>query len=557
MSKLLTPGRRSMFDVSRRRALQSLGAATLLGMTRKSSAFISLGGSAATSGEPLLSASNVTYKGAFNMPASFQYGGSPLCLGGTDPVSGKRILYSGNITQRNWTGMGAVLVPADSDITDPATVTAATYIAPPSSGNSISNAINGSLQYAPTTEAMLSAAYHDAAAGKLWIGYYWYYPNTYNTGTKATYNCVSISDDLNIANLQLNYQIGNSIVDGSLLDGCEYVAGFGPISPTWQTALGGKVLATQGVLAIRGGRVSYGPVLTAFDFGSIALGTPLATSLLACYGNPGASNPSQAIDSYVDTGWSYGSTGGAAAFAAMPTNIYWATPGQQTMGCAFMRTGYKTVAVFGAQCLGPYIYGNSTSDSSMNGKVQANGTFTATATSGSNVLTGVSITSGSISTGNHCCAVDVDGFYAQIAGLDQTTVVGAYDSINHTVTLTRNGVADPAGVSGTFTFTSNTGDVLAYDPNGGGKGTFGYPYRYQLWLYDAEDLAAVKSGAAQPYSPLPYAIVPLATPTGGNASMASGLHDGFSIFDDTVSPGRIYAAIGTFSSPRIGVWEIS
>lgn len=38
------------------------------------------------------------------------------------------------------------------------------------------------------------------------------------------------------------------------------------------------------------------------------------------------------------------------------------------------------------------------------------------------------------------------------------------------------------------------------------KGTHAYPYVYQVWAYDANDLLAVKNGTKQEYQPQPYAI---------------------------------------------------
>jgi len=44
------------------------------------------------------------------------------------------------------------------------------------------------------------------------------------------------------------------------------------------------------------------------------------------------------------------------------------------------------------------------------------------------------------------------------------------------------------------------------DPADGYKGVHGYPYVYQVWAYDANDLLAVKSGTKREYQPQPYAI---------------------------------------------------
>lgn len=51
-----------------------------------------------------------------------------------------------------------------------------------------------------------------------------------------------------------------------------------------------------------------------------------------------------------------------------------------------------------------------------------------------------------------------------------------------------------------------------YDPTNSSKGQHGYPYRYQVWAYDLNDLAAVKRGEKQPWDVLPYAVWPLDLP---------------------------------------------
>ena len=48
-------------------------------------------------------------------------------------------------------------------------------------------------------------------------------------------------------------------------------------------------------------------------------------------------------------------------------------------------------------------------------------------------------------------------------------------------------------------------DELCYDPTDPSKGSHAYPYKYQVWAYDLNDLAAVKAGRKQPWDakPLP------------------------------------------------------
>lgn len=44
------------------------------------------------------------------------------------------------------------------------------------------------------------------------------------------------------------------------------------------------------------------------------------------------------------------------------------------------------------------------------------------------------------------------------------------------------------------------------DPADNGKGDHAFPYRYQVWAYDARELAEVAAGRKQPWEPQPYAV---------------------------------------------------
>jgi hypothetical protein len=50
------------------------------------------------------------------------------------------------------------------------------------------------------------------------------------------------------------------------------------------------------------------------------------------------------------------------------------------------------------------------------------------------------------------------------------------------------------------------GDNWCYDPANSSKGVHGYPYSYQVWAYDANDLAAVAKGTKAQYQIQPYAV---------------------------------------------------
>jgi hypothetical protein len=53
------------------------------------------------------------------------------------------------------------------------------------------------------------------------------------------------------------------------------------------------------------------------------------------------------------------------------------------------------------------------------------------------------------------------------------------------------------------------GETYCYDPVSSDKGQHAYPYNYQVWAYDLNDLAAVKAGRKKPWEPKPYGVWPL------------------------------------------------
>ncbi|MCC7185784.1 MAG: hypothetical protein IT185_06055, partial [Acidobacteria bacterium] len=57
-----------------------------------------------------------------------------------------------------------------------------------------------------------------------------------------------------------------------------------------------------------------------------------------------------------------------------------------------------------------------------------------------------------------------------------------------------------------------------YDPADNSKGSHSYPYAYQVWAYDANDLLAVKAGSKAQYEVLPYAVWTFDLPYTGNSS---------------------------------------
>jgi hypothetical protein len=64
------------------------------------------------------------------------------------------------------------------------------------------------------------------------------------------------------------------------------------------------------------------------------------------------------------------------------------------------------------------------------------------------------------------------------------------------------------GKHGTGNYCYGTGGTSGdcYDPDDNSKGIHSYPYRSQVWAYDANDLIAVKNGLKQSYEVMPYAV---------------------------------------------------
>jgi len=90
------------------------------------------------------------------------------------------------------------------------------------------------------------------------------------------------------------------------------------------------------------------------------------------------------------------------------------------------------------------------------------------------------------------------------------------------------------------------------DPVYASKGNHAYPYVYQVWAYDAEQLKAVKSGQKNPWDLLPYAVWNFELPF-QNANRALG----GAAYDPATQ--RIFIAQSyaeTFGVPMIQVWKV-
>ena len=98
-----------------------------------------------------------------------------------------------------------------------------------------------------------------------------------------------------------------------------------------------------------------------------------------------------------------------------------------------------------------------------------------------------------------------------------------------------NGTADPALVGKV----GSDGEKYCYDPTSSDKGQHAYPYRYQVWAYDLNDFAAVKSGAKNPWDVTPYGVWPFELPTPAEKVKLGGV--GYDAATKTLYLSQLYA----------------
>lgn len=118
-----------------------------------------------------------------------------------------------------------------------------------------------------------------------------------------------------------------------------------------------------------------------------------------------------------------------------------------------------------------------------------------------------------------------------------------------------NWTSDPEKIG---TDCNNDGTVCYYDPTGmGAKGPHAYPYIYQVWAYDSNDMVDVKNGTKQPWEVVPYAIWTLPFPVA-----PTDQYGGSAAYDPAT--GRLYIsqpAGGRISSsmkpPLIHVFQVN
>src|SRR5258708_3512749 len=91
--------------------------------------------------------------------------------------------------------------------------------------------------------------------------------------------------------------------------------------------------------------------------------------------------------------------------------------------------------------------------------------------------------------------------------------------------------------------------IYCYDPSELAQGTHSYPYRHQVWAYDANDLFAVKNGK-NPWEITPYAIWPLPEmDSSGAADIRGAAYD--------PARGRLYITQAYGDIPQVDVYQIT
>lgn len=100
------------------------------------------------------------------------------------------------------------------------------------------------------------------------------------------------------------------------------------------------------------------------------------------------------------------------------------------------------------------------------------------------------------------------------------------------------------------------GETYCYDPTNAAKGQHGYPYHYQIWAYDMNDLAAVKAGTKNPWDVLPYGVWPFTLPYAAAPVRIGGI--GYDASRQIIYISQLYADQDTYEyRPIIHALKVS
>ena len=105
--------------------------------------------------------------------------------------------------------------------------------------------------------------------------------------------------------------------------------------------------------------------------------------------------------------------------------------------------------------------------------------------------------------------------YGAVAGVGGVALIASTRTVLY---FGRNGLGPHCYGNGTSDKSldgkqGSDGALFCYDPTSADKGSHAFPYRYQVWAYDLNDLAAVRAGNKKPWDVVPYGVWPLTLPT--------------------------------------------
>lgn len=452
---------------------------------------------------PVLAKDNLTYLGAFRVPQG--------SLGGASGINAQT-LKNGDVMQpiafnpsRN--SLFIMSYPVDKlvvEISIPELVVSANLAAlntasllqvpvDPTNGNWDNVSANGSTVSGATgVEGGYPGGllvYNNKLIGTSWL----YYDASGTNGWRShfTSSLDWVSNGTQFSGL---YSVGTRLLYANMANG-GFVGGYmTKIPSSWQSALGGTVLTGVSKIPIVS-RGSLGPSLWSFDPGLLGTANPTPATALVSYP---IEHPT--LGMYSDTpSLLYNRSGGhsGVVFPEGTDSIF--VIGHHGLGIELDSNGVPVKG--GGTCTG--------AGTSNRSEVKTNAWLTANSPSGW-ACGATSMTSQSIASGDACCldpantAASGIHSYPYVVGTGQSCYgLGTTDisQVRSNLWLKTN---SPGGwLCGAATTTAAAiiaGDGCCYDlsPGGTDKGGKSFPYVYQIWRYNANDLAKVKIGATNP-----------------------------------------------------------
>ena len=313
-----------------------------LGISTTSAAYTLSVSSAAPGSEPLIQPGNLVYQGAFRVPdgtfgssplATFEYGGTALAFN----ASHNSLFLVGHDSGQLVAEIGIPPLVNSTNISDLNTATVLQPFADPTGGTLATVNPGGTIKIGGLLP------YND----RLYLTAFDYYDGV-NTQVRSHF----ITDpNFSLTNVNGPYQVGEP---GFCLTSNQLCAGFVDgymtnIPLDWQAALGGPVLSGQCCIPVIG-RTSSGPAAVTIDPGQLGLTAPLPVTPQVFYP---LAYPTLGTF-YTDSAYFNGSS--------------------EVKGLVFP-SGTRSLLFFGRHGLGPFCYGEGTSDPTLAGLATPDGSI--------------------------------------------------------------------------------------------------------------------------------------------------------------------------------------